>query len=618
MKIQQFLEELKRRNVFRVATAYTVTAWLIMQVVTLIEDPLMIPDWVDTAVILLLLSGFPIAVVIGWVFELTPEGVKKTDEIEVEESFNKATGQKLNHVIIGVLSLIVIFFVAEKIIHYSTSKVDQAEIVEINDASIAVLPFNDLSPNGDQAYFADGISEELLNALSQYPDLKVAARTSSFAFRDESNLTEIGSSLAVEHVLDGSVRRSDDRLRVTAQLIRASDGYQVWSQTFESEESDIFVIQDEIVSNLATVLQIRLGVGGGTGRSAGIEVNPQAYEQYLRGLSSWAQRFKSDETRKDAIDQLRLATELDPTFSDAWSAYATSMIFSFVRLSGFSEEQYLVEVQNALEKAIELDDENFRAHSALGAWFSFVNVNIEKAEYHVKRGVELAPNSSFTHYSLMDYYRMVGDTENALRSINRAIALDPLNTILVRVKSEYAFHLGMDEMARRTVQQCGGCIPDNIMSTLALEGGIVTNPLPQLWEKRSVFMDYWDTDLSSIRVIEVDAFLDTLNVAQRLSDHMQQHPATYTELPLQYASMLAHIGDYDEALRVLFDGYEKKSLFGTILNEFTLREGRKEFPDDFRRHPKYHEFWELPGMPELAKARRNNGVTAGLPLPVGS
>lgn len=239
-----------------------VTAWLIMQVVTLIEDPLMIPDWVDTAVILLLLSGFPIAVVIGWVFELTPEGVKKTDEIEVEESFNKATGQKLNHVIIGVLSLIVIFFVAEKIIHYSTSKVDQAEIVEINDASIAVLPFNDLSPNGDQAYFADGISEELLNALSQYPDLKVAARTSSFAFRDESNLTEIGSSLAVEHVLDGSVRRSDDRLRVTAQLIRASDGYQVWSQTFESEESDIFVIQDEIVSNLATVLQIRLGVGG--------------------------------------------------------------------------------------------------------------------------------------------------------------------------------------------------------------------------------------------------------------------------------------------------------------------------------------------------------------------
>lgn len=335
-------------------------------------------------------------------------------------------------------------------------------------------------------------------------------------------------------------------------------------------------------------------------------------------MSSWAQRFKSDETRKDAIDQLRLATELDPTFSDAWSAYATSMIFSFVRLSGFSEEQYLVEVQNALEKAIELDDENFRAHSALGAWFSFVNVNIEKAEYHVKRGVELAPNSSFTHYSLMDYYRMVGDTENALRSINRAIALDPLNTILVRVKSEYAFHLGMDEMARRTVQQCGGCIPDNIMSTLALEGGIVTNPLPQLWEKRSVFMDYWDTDLSSIRVIEVDAFLDTLNVAQRLSDHMQQHPATYTELPLQYASMLAHIGDYDEALRVLFDGYEKKSLFGTILNEFTLREGRKEFPDDFRRHPKYHEFWELPGMPELAKARRNNGVTAGLPLPVGS
>ncbi|MEE8294596.1 MAG: hypothetical protein V3R64_02690, partial [Sphingomonadales bacterium] len=235
--MNNFFNELKRRNVVRVAIAYAVVSWVALQLVDVLDEILSLPEGFGKAVLIILLIGLPIVLVFSWAYEVTPEGVMKTAEVDASKSITHGTGQKINKLIIGGLVLAVAFLLVDKFF-ISGNGVEQAETGE---ASIAVLPFVNMSDDAANAYFADGLSEELLNVLAKVPDLKVAGRTSSFQFKgDNLDLVEIGKTLGVDHILEGSVRKQGNRVRITAQLIRASDGFHMWSETYDRDLEDIF------------------------------------------------------------------------------------------------------------------------------------------------------------------------------------------------------------------------------------------------------------------------------------------------------------------------------------------------------------------------------------------
>ena len=259
--------ELKRRNVFRVGIAYVIAAWLIAQVLQLVFESFGTPDWVMKTVLVLLATGLPLVLFLAWAFEMTPEGIKRESEVDRSQSITSQTGRKLNSAITGVLVVALAYFIFDKfvldasrdaaLVEATKQEVSEqpTEVPEVSadmDKSIAVLPFVNISGDQENEYFSDGLTEELLNSLARIKELKVTGRTSSFAFKGKStDLREIGQTLGVAHILEGSVRKAQNRVRITAQLIKADDGYHMWSDTFDRELDDIFAIQEEIATRVA-------------------------------------------------------------------------------------------------------------------------------------------------------------------------------------------------------------------------------------------------------------------------------------------------------------------------------------------------------------------------------
>jgi TolB-like protein len=281
--------ELQRRNVFRVAVAYAVVAWLLAQIADLAFDNFGTPEWVPKSVLFILILGFPLAVFFAWAFELTPDGVKREKDVDRSESITSQTGHKLNRLIIAVLVLAVGFLLVDKFMLRTTTQnaVAEAPATEV-EKSVAVLPFVAMSSGPDDEFFADGITEEILNSLAQLPDLLVTARTSAFAFKGmDVSIPEIAAQLRVANVVEGSVRRSGDRLRVTAQLIRADDGFHLWSETYDRSAADSFAVQDEIAQKVATALDVVLDdVSVARMRAVGIR-DPEAFVAFQKGRKAY-------------------------------------------------------------------------------------------------------------------------------------------------------------------------------------------------------------------------------------------------------------------------------------------------------------------------------------------
>ena len=256
----QLFDELKRRNVIRVAVAYLVAAWLVLQVADLVLENTAAPDWVMQVFMLLFALGFPLVLIFSWAYELTPEGLKREKEVDRTRSVTHQTGKKLNQITIGLLVVVVLVVAAERLLMpHSGVSTPATETAGTPDRSIAVLAFEDLSQDGDQEYFADGLSEELLNVLAQNPELQVAGRTSSFAFKGQNkDLREIGELLNVAHILEGSVRKAGNRIRVTAQLINAEDGYHLFSESYDRDLTDLFAVQDELAARISEALHTEL------------------------------------------------------------------------------------------------------------------------------------------------------------------------------------------------------------------------------------------------------------------------------------------------------------------------------------------------------------------------
>ena len=299
-----FFTELKRRNVFKVASVYLVTCWIILQIVAVISPALHLPIIFSTITTVILAIAFPLVCIFAWAFELTPDGLKRTHEVDIDESIREQTGSKINYLLVTALILALGFIAYEKLF---TPSVDVSL-----ERSIAVLPFEDMSSDKSQGYFGDGIAEEILNSLARLNQLVVIARTSSFNFKgSNTDIREIGKILNVNYVLEGSVRKDKDKVRITAQLIEVTTGAHIWSQTYDRELTSIFALQDELTFAITQALKLNL-LPEQVEHEAGMTTNPQAYELFIQGRELAYQR--SSESLQKAADMLQQAIKLDDQF----------------------------------------------------------------------------------------------------------------------------------------------------------------------------------------------------------------------------------------------------------------------------------------------------------------
>jgi TolB-like protein len=413
-------EELKRRNVFRVAIAYVLLGWAVLQGADFLLDLAEAPQWVIRVFAIAGLVGFPFAVFFSWAYELTPEGLKRDAEVQQSQSITAQTGRKLNGVIIALLVLVIVLMGAERLFlerdeSASGQHTAQSETAEQSIQSVAVLPFVDMSPEGDQAYFGDGIAEEVLNELTRLEGLRVASRTSSFAYREGADTRVIAEALNVATVLEGSVRKNGGQIRVTAQLINAADGYHLWSKTFDRELTDIFVIQDEIAEAVAGALGVRMKVGDVNAFAGAGTTIVDAYEAYLRGMNT--PLFPTAQSN-ERISLFERAIELDPEYAAAWAALGLTLGSTMWISSVDDAPEILDRAIPILQQAVDLGPDSYYAYTML-ATVNYASFDWISSEQYYVRAMEILPAGNvFGHYANM--LMRSGRSTESLRFRNRA------------------------------------------------------------------------------------------------------------------------------------------------------------------------------------------------------
>ena len=427
--MSNLVEELKRRNVIRVGIAYLVAAWVVLQIADLVLENIGAPDWVMQTLMLVFALGFPVVLLFSWAFELTPEGIKREKDIPPGESITRHTAHKLDRMTVGLLFVVVLIVVVERMVPELDASEPEPEPVAaaVAEKSIAVLAFEDLSPEGNQEYFAEGISEELLNVLAQIPDLKVAGRTSSFAFKDQKrDLREIGEILEVAHILEGSVRTSGDRIRVTAQLVKADDGFHLFSKNYDRELTDIFDVQDDIAREIATAL--RSAILGDQPVEKSIPTPVEAYEKYLQARQ-WI-HSRDRHLMEEASVLLDEALAIDANYAPALAQKALAIMLLSNSDGAYGDiplDVALRESRPLLDKALELDPDLAEAHAILGLWYSNGSrTSSEEAIASLRKSLSINPTNANANNWLASEIAGAESFNESLRLYEAVVERDPL------------------------------------------------------------------------------------------------------------------------------------------------------------------------------------------------
>jgi TolB-like protein/Flp pilus assembly protein TadD len=446
-----FLSELKRRNVYKVAVAYAVVGWLLVQIATQVFPFFEVPNWAVRLVVLLLIIGFPIALIIAWAFETTPEGIKRTAAADAAGERSRG-GAWIYIVLIGAALSVGLFFVGRYTAGHTTRENTSAASA-ISQKSIAVLPLLNESGDPKDEYFSDGLSEELIAALAQISGLKVVGRSSSFRFKDRKEEPKtIGEKLGVSTLLDGTVRKQGDRVRIVAALVNAADGIQLWTRTFDRQLKDIFAVQEEIAKAVAESLKGTLL--GADARSAQVAAtdNSEAHNAYLQGHFHLVRRNVED--FRKAIDYYDQAIELDPKYALAYAERAEAWTI-LGDLTGQRPTAY-PKARSDAEKAVAIAPALAEARAALGFVRCFVDWKFAEGLAELKRAKELSPANPTANDLLARIIVYLGRFDEAERQARQAVELDPLSTVTQGNLARVLFYAGKldeaDAVARKAAE----------------------------------------------------------------------------------------------------------------------------------------------------------------------
>ena len=539
MKPQEFFAELKRRKVYRVAVTYTVVGWLLIQIVTQVFPPFEIPIWAERLVIVVIVLGFPVALILAWVYDFTRHGVTRTKDLGPD------------------------------------TRIDIVQPATSTEKSIAVLPFQDLSPEKDHAYFSDGIAEEILAALTKIEGLRVAARRSSFWFKGkEADLSEIAEKLNVGNVLEGSVRRDGDRVRITAELIDASDGFTVWSETFDRQMQGIFAVQDEITRSIVDALKLKLEVSGPpTSRDT------DAYDIYLRGL------FFSDKSTEEALRQslelFERALKKDPQLGRAWTGIAKSWLW--LADAYVPPREAYPKVRDAAANALKIDKDDAEAHVYLGETKRILDWNMDSAAREFCRAVELDPKSTPSNYFSAAFWAARGEREEALTYLQRTSRIDPASLWVNNSACELYRYFGLYDEAIAAGERALQLDPafvygEPLLAALYREMGRFDDAIALYRRAQNLSgRPGFGLAITYARMNRRDEAVQALNAA---TENRRYTPGD------AIAHVHVALGDYDDAIRELERAAEERSSslhFVGIAPEFAPLRGDPRFTTILKR-----------------------------------
>ncbi len=559
--------ELKRRNVVRVAVAYAIVAWLLLQVADVVLNNTEAPNWVFQAILLLLVIGFPLALILAWAFELTPEGLKKEKEVDRAVSITQHTGRKLDFIIIGVLTVAVAIFALDKFVWTES----------VAPKTIAVLPFVNMSDDSEQEYFSDGLSEELLNLLAQIPELRVTSRTSAFSFKGkDATIAEVGRTLDVEHVLEGSVRRSGDTIRITAQLINVSTDTHVWSDSWDRDFQDVFVIQDEIAEFVVGALKIQLlGEAPRTDTTS-----PEAYTLYLQSKALADQRTATGHLQAEAV--VLRALEIDSTYVPAWVQLARICAVGSGTGAWHPHEAF-PKSREAVMEALRLDPGNAQAHATLSMIARDYDYDLEAARKEQELASTLAPHDPVVLAGAARLALVDGDFAEAIRLLKEVEILDPVSPVPKLNLGNSYFRLGRLAEAKSAYAEAlelrplGNAVNFRLGSVMLVRGDLDDALLQMNKETREGFR-------LAGRALVLHAMGDTGSAATELEKLI----AIGDRWTYEIAQVQAYLGNLDESFRWLHRAIDRR-------DQSLIQLTGDPFLDNLRDDPRFDDVLERLG-----------------------
>jgi adenylate cyclase len=578
-----FFAELKRRNVYKVAVAYAVVAWLLIQAASIFLPAFDAPPWVMKTFIIVIIFGFPVALIFSWAFEITPEGIKLESEIEPNKSIARRTGRKIVAVTIALAIVAAGLFVYQLVRSKSTitptASARTEAVIAPPNKSIAVLPFDNLSRDPDNAYFCEGVQDEILTRLAKIADLKVISRTSTQHFKSApENLPEIAKQLGVAHILEGSVQKSGEQVRVNVQLINAVTDAHLWADTYDRKLTDIFAVETDIAKTVADTLQAKLSGSEKSSMAKTPTVNPEAYELYLKGRFFWNKRT-GDDLRK-SIEYLKQAVAKDPGYALAYAALADS--YGLLRFyGGASPAESVVPAETAAKKALELDDTLAEAHASLGL-IATEELDLNRAVKEQERAIRLNPNYATAHHWLGLGLATLRQPERSIAELKRALELDPLSMIINADLSIIYLYAGRynqaEAQARKTLEIDSRSFVAHYYLGAALQ---LTSRLNEAIPEFQKAVELNNDPYSISMLAQAYARNGQKDEARKLLGHLNEM-AKSAEVP-EYALALVYtsLGEKERAIEALergFTGGNKSYLF--------LLPG-DPFLDDLRGDPRF-------------------------------
>ena len=533
-----FFAELGRRNVFRVAFAYVVASWVLLQFVDVISQILELPVWAPKLVLALIVIGLVPALIFAWAFEMTPEGIKKEADVDRSGSITPQTGRKLNKVIIGSLVLAVALLLVDR--QFSDPGQETSTAISDTEKSIAVLPFVNMSSDAEQEFFSDGITEEILNSLASEKSLKVAGRTSSFAFKGQNDdLRRIGDALGVDHILEGSVRKVGAQVRITAQLIQVDNGFHLWSETYDRELTDVFAIQDEIANEILKQLRSQLLADEDLMVVEAKRTNPVVYDLYLRAK----QRIYTRNSAEIAIAMTELdkAIQLDPEYAPALAQRGVAtMLMSEQSYGDIPDDEANRRGKRFVDRALSLDENLAEGLAAIGLYYFNQPGGSEQAIEPLTKALSINPNLIDASNWLFGALQGVGDFKGSMEVLVDVVERDPLYRPAFANAIMQFNAYGMPEKAEALLQR--------------IEAFDASNP--DLYSARAINFIFSGRSGEGLQQMELNRELDEMTGVEAsmlsigLSDTMQFERVIEEGSPGWRPLALYQTGQVDEAIEL--------------------------------------------------------------------